>query len=841
MPLSGGTRLGPYDIVSPLGAGGMGEVYRARDSRLGRDVALKILPEDLSADPIRRRRFEQEARAVAALNHPNIVALYDVGENFIVTELVDGESLRAAKPTVKRAVDIASQVASGLAAAHEAGIVHRDLKPENIMLTRDGRVKILDFGIAKMNDARPSTGETATANFNTEPGVIVGTIHYMSPEQIRGAGVDARSDIFSLGLILYEMLAGRRAFERETSPEIMAAILRQDPEDLPDAVPAGVRQIVSRCLEKNPGARFQSAKDLAFALSQSTTRTTSVRAMAPSRDTIRFAAAGAICVALGFGAAAILMRPPAPVSWTQTVLGGPEIACNPHVSPDGKTLAMIALVGDQSQVAVMRPEAGDWAILTHEVSAGVAGGLSWSPDGSRIYYDRANDVPTGVYSVPLLGGPPSLVLENAAFPEALADGSLLVTRLNSRAEYQVYRFWPDSGKLREYPFEVAFNTLSVYRSFPGGHAVALVGSPLTAPNDQRGEQLYYLDLDSGKSRLLTDRRNLDLSSVTVSRDGRQVIFSVSGEGIWTVAADGKSPARRLFNTMELSYGLDTALEGAIILDQTERPVSLVHLANGRTQTIASPANSLRPPFAVLPDGRAAWTETISGRTRIAAFEAGKPPVPLLNTSEQTATPATIAGPGTLAFLVGDPGKQEIAIGAPANRRITARLPFYKGVIVAMTASPDGKTIYCVADHAIWAVPSAGGPPVRIHDGDSVTIDPEGKFLVAITDLAARLQVYKIPLDGGAASEIVLQGDLRPTQFLGPHGVSRDGRLLIPLASAESWYYLPGVIELSTGRASLIPTDSPGDYRSMNWTPDGQIMAIAAPFRSSIWKFSPALR
>ena len=199
MPLSGVTLLGPYDILSPLGAGAMGEVYKARDTRLGREVALKILPEELSADPSRRRRFEQEARAVAALNHPNIVALYDVGEGYIVTELVDGESLRSLNPSVKRALDIAAQIASGLAAAHEAGIVHRDLKPENIMLTRDGRAKILDFGISKMTTAEPSSGGTATASFQTEPGVIVGTVSYMSPEQIRGSGVDPRSGYFQPG------------------------------------------------------------------------------------------------------------------------------------------------------------------------------------------------------------------------------------------------------------------------------------------------------------------------------------------------------------------------------------------------------------------------------------------------------------------------------------------------------------------------------------------------------------------------------------------------------------------------------------------------------------------
>ena len=205
MPLSPGDKLGPYEIMAPIGAGGMGEVYRARDTRLGRDVALKILPPDMARDPSRRQRFELEARAVAALNHPNIVALYDVGEGYIVSELVDGEPLSGVKLGLRKAIDAAVQIAAGLAAAHAAGITHRDLKPANILLTRDGRVKILDFGLAKMadpNSAAAGTTETMTAR--TEPWAVMSTVGYMSPEQVRGTPADHRSDIFSFGLVLYE-------------------------------------------------------------------------------------------------------------------------------------------------------------------------------------------------------------------------------------------------------------------------------------------------------------------------------------------------------------------------------------------------------------------------------------------------------------------------------------------------------------------------------------------------------------------------------------------------------------------------------------------------------------
>ena len=268
MPLSPGDKLGPYEIVAPLGAGGMGEVYRARDTRLGRDVALKILPADVANDPIRRQRFELEARAVAALNHPNIVAIYDVGDGYIVSELVDGEPLRSGKFPVRKTIEIAVQIAGGLAAAHEAGIVHRDLKPDNILLTRDGRPKILDFGLAKLQ-AKAAAADGATVTVRTEAGVVVGTPGYMSPEQVRGLATDHRSDVFSVGVILYELLGGRRAFHGDSSVETMTAILKQDPPELPETVPAGVRQIVAHCLEKEPGRRFQSAHDLGFALSQS--------------------------------------------------------------------------------------------------------------------------------------------------------------------------------------------------------------------------------------------------------------------------------------------------------------------------------------------------------------------------------------------------------------------------------------------------------------------------------------------------------------------------------------------------------------------------------------------
>ena len=270
-----GTRLGPYEIISTLGAGGMGEVYRARDTRLGREVAIKILPAELSTNQDRLNRFEQEANSASSLNHPNIITIHDIGSEdstrYIAMELVDGKTLReliSAGPIASRkAISIATQLAEGLAKAHSVGIIHRDLKPENVMLTKDGFVKILDFGLAKLFavDRQEGVSSLQTAA-GTNAGIILGTIGYMSPEQASGEQVDFRSDQFSLGSILYEMTTGQRAFQKKTTVETMAAIINQEPQSIASVnpqVPAPVRWFIERCLAKDPADRFASTDDLA--------------------------------------------------------------------------------------------------------------------------------------------------------------------------------------------------------------------------------------------------------------------------------------------------------------------------------------------------------------------------------------------------------------------------------------------------------------------------------------------------------------------------------------------------------------------------------------------------
>jgi len=360
MSLTSGTKLGPYEIQSPLGAGGMGEVYRALDTRLGREVAVKILPESFARDGDRLHRFEQEARAVAALNHPNILALFDIGEyngsRFLVSELLDGETLRSVLdrgPVPQRkAIDYGVQLAHGLASAHEKGIVHRDVKPENIFVSRDGRIKILDFGLAKLAQksaaaSADADGMTLTSS-HTAVGLVMGTAGYMAPEQVRGETADARTDIFALGAVLYEMFSGQRAFRRDTPAETMTAILKEEPPEFSVSdhpISPAVDRIVRRCLEKSPEQRFQSARDLSFALS-ALSGTTSGSALRLDKSTRKFpvliwgaiaAVAIVASVATGFFA-----RGSAPEKRMQFAIPVQGEVSHMAVSPDGSMLAFVS-------------------------------------------------------------------------------------------------------------------------------------------------------------------------------------------------------------------------------------------------------------------------------------------------------------------------------------------------------------------------------------------------------------------------------------------------------------------------------------------------------------------
>jgi Tol biopolymer transport system component len=400
MALTSGTKLGPYEIVAPLGAGGMGEVYRAKDTRLGRDVALKILPESFAREADRLRRFEQEARAVAALNHPNILAVFDIGQHegspFLVSELLEGDTLRAALDggalPQRKTIEYGVQIAHGLAAAHEKGIVHRDLKPENIFITKDGRIKILDFGLAKLAQLAGSDSQEITlTTLNTAVGVVMGTASYMAPEQVRGEGADPRTDIFAFGAVLYEMLSGVRAFRRDTTAETMTAVLKDDPPELSSSVrlvsPA-LERIVRRCLEKSPDQRFQSARDLSFALGAlSGTETSSVvrATAAPRRMPLLLWLAAALALVAVAAATWFVARRPQPTTRMQFALAVPDEMSISHMalSRDGSMLAFVSPEENSALPMLYVQRVGSSSVTLLPGTQGASYPF-WSPDGAYV-------------------------------------------------------------------------------------------------------------------------------------------------------------------------------------------------------------------------------------------------------------------------------------------------------------------------------------------------------------------------------------------------------------------------------------------------------------------------
>jgi eukaryotic-like serine/threonine-protein kinase len=448
MAIVTGTRLGAYEILAPLGAGGMGEVYRARDTRLDRAVAIKVLPAEFAQDSDRLRRFELEARATSALNHPNILTVYDFGTHegspYLVMELLEGEELRAqleegALP-VRKAIDYAQQIVTGLAAAHEKNIVHRDLKPENLFVTKDGRVKILDFGLAKLTQRRGDAVQQRRGEDDdtllaesprppipaslTAPGTVMGTVAYMSPEQVQGKDLDHRSDIFSFGIILHEMLRGQRVFTGESQVDVMHAILRADPPDLSETnakISPQLDKLVRRCLEKQPARRFQTASDLGYALealsvsnSSSSNRTEAVQAITTTtkrsgwRERVWMMVAGVmtlLAIALGV---AYFRRPMMDAEPMRFSINPPEKAKLfdwPTISPDGRTLAFIAEVDGKTQLLV-RPLGATTARPLVEVRDNSPYPF-WSPDSQFIAYFEQSKLK----KIALTGGTPETLCD----------------------------------------------------------------------------------------------------------------------------------------------------------------------------------------------------------------------------------------------------------------------------------------------------------------------------------------------------------------------------------------------------------------------------------------------
>ncbi len=444
MTLTPGTKLDGYEILGPLGAGGMGEVYRARDSVLKREVAIKVLPAYVSRGPDRLRRFELEAQAAAALNHPNIVSIFHVGQYdgspYIVTELLHGETLRdhlrSGPRRLREAIDVGIDIARGLAAAHDAGITHRDLKPENIFLTKDGRVKILDFGLAKLQPSRAATADGPTASYQpqTSPGHVLGTVGYMSPEQVRGQPADARSDIFAAGAVLYEMLTGKPAFRKATSAETMTAILNEDPpavSQLAPNLPPGLQRIIHRCLAKNPAQRIQHASDLEFALEAlSESGSTGMAAVKEQTPTKRWIWIAAAVAAIAIAVSAFL--------WWKVPLAVPVVESATQLTDDGEPKSS-PLLTDGTRIYFREGTPGVWKIAQVSAAGGETSAISTrladprvdgiAPDGSSLLVFDGEPGLNQLWRIPLpTGEPQRLGKIEGGEANSFPDGRVIFTQ-----------------------------------------------------------------------------------------------------------------------------------------------------------------------------------------------------------------------------------------------------------------------------------------------------------------------------------------------------------------------------------------------------------------------------
>jgi eukaryotic-like serine/threonine-protein kinase len=541
MPLNPGTRLGAYEIVAPLGAGGMGEVYRARDSRLGRDVAVKVLPELLAADPDALARFEREMQTLAALSHPHIVSIYDVGRHnqiaYAVTELLQGETLaditdRGAL-SVRKAIDYGAQIARALGAAHERGIVHRDLKPANVFVGSDGHVKVLDFGLAR-NAAAVNAGVTMSG---TRPGMVMGTVGYMAPEQARGLAVDHRADIFSFGCVMYEMVSGRRAFQRDSNADTLSAILKEDPPPLSDiaaSVPPALDRVVQRCLEKNPEERFQSARDLAFALealSAPSGAPVSGPSIAAGPWTWRWRkVAAAIALLAGLAGAFVLGRAFAPganatgLTITRLTFDRGMIR-NARFASDGETvvygaawnggpLKMFAARLDTRESKPMDLPDGDVLAVSRSgdllISLARRYTGAWTPEGTlargRLFSSSVREV-----------------LEHVRYADFLPDDRVaIVRRVDGR------------DRLEAPQGTVVFETsgyISHVRVAPDGRRLAFLEHPLFG--DNRG----YLAIYDGETARRVTPEYGGIEALAWSSDGREIWYSgASNDTHWKIRA-----------------------------------------------------------------------------------------------------------------------------------------------------------------------------------------------------------------------------------------------------------------------------------------------------------------
>jgi eukaryotic-like serine/threonine-protein kinase len=767
MPLTAGAKLGSYEIQSPLGAGGMGEVYLAKQSSLGRQVAIKVLASSSASDPERMRRFEQEARSASALNHPNIISIYDVGrENntaYIAMEFVDGRTLRALMEspplTIKKALQIAAQIADGLAKAHAAGIVHRDLKPENIMVTRDGFVKILDFGLAKLMPGLDSASQATILTADSQPGAVMGTAPYMSPEQARGDSVDYRTDIFSLGSILYEMLTCKQPFKGPSAAQTLTAIIEDDPQPLAEAnpkAPMPLRWVVARCLAKDPEERYNSTLDLARDLKSirdhlSNTAVSGSLTAAPSAATRPKWLTTAALVLLGMivGAVLALWLRPSPrmsaVSFHPLTFSGNDFV--PSVSPDGKTVAFVSGRDGAYRIWLKQLDGGGETVLTPGPDDQSP---RFSADGASVMFihNRA------AYRIPSIGGQARKLLDNVEDAGWSPDGRQIV----------FVRY--DGAHTRIGVASLADGSSSVIHTVENKHLLAPSWSPdgstialIPQTTGTAGAPAHSITLVSrdGQSvrQLVCPFPGGELSTPSWVDGGKRILYALpeSAGDVGTLQATTVGSASRVFSQDVRSGEVRT-------LFSVQAPVSRIEIAG---------------PGRVIFD-----TVTQRDNLKLISMDGAKPDNGRWLTRGNSIDRQPYFSPDGDAVVFsssrsGDVDLWEVSLKSGALQRLTDHPASDWDPYV----TPDNKHLLWSSNRSgnfeIWMAERDGSLPRQVsHDGvdaENPTTTPDGQWVIYASGQSQHPGVWKVRADGTDSKQIVTGSAAWPD-------VSPDGKYVL---------------------------------------------------------------